>query len=118
VDFLCLGINQTESCILLINRKWKPFNLHSSPSCSLPTCRSEVAKSVVLLWKQTWRIRKSRKEWLCAVPLYNFLKASSEPFAKLELNPEKTPFISHHELGLEEYKKIMDDSEDRYVQFY
>ena len=102
----------------LINRKWKPFNLHSSPSCSLPNCRSEVAKSVVLLCKQTWRIRKSCKEWLCAVPLYHFLKESCKPFAKLELNPEKAPFISYHELGLEEYKTTMDDSEDRSVQFF
>jgi len=80
----------------------------------IANCRSEVATSVALLCKQTRR-GKSRKEWLRAVPLYHFLKASSEPFEKLGVNPEKVHFIGDHELELEDYRHKMYDSEEGYV---
>lgn len=82
---------------------------------SLTNCRSEVATSVALLCKQTRR-GKLRKEWLRAVPLYHFLKASSEPFEKLGMNPEKIQFIADHELDLKEYRYKTYDSEEGYVQ--
>ena len=82
----------------------------------ITNCRSDVATSVALLFKQSRR-GKSRKEWLRAVPLYHFLKASSEPFEKLGMGPEKIRFNADHELGLDDFKNKTYDSEEGYVQY-
>ena len=65
-------------------------------------CRGYAADAIANL---AIHLRKQRRfknlEWLTVIPLYDFLKEHSQPFARLEMNPERIYWVGDRERKLE-----------------
>ena len=68
-------------------------------------CRRNAADAISSL---AVHLRKQKRfknlEWLTVIPLYDFLKGYSQPFARLEMNPERIYWVGDREREFELYE--------------